>query len=320
MATATLRKLVTHYASNMLPIIDDLTRESGILRTAPIIMSNNGTFHKYKKTDALPTAAIRNVGGTYTVQTVNNRINQIELKEFGITQSEDRKICDDIGKVEYFIQERPAIMEALGQKISTSIVYGTNATYGDGASFLGWHDICNAHGSNYYTACGASTSSTSIFVVRFKPNVNGIVINSKSMQAGEFIKMMPVADGNLTFEYGGSAGTVKPVYQILYTADLAFLASTVYSVHALYGVDDSTNAPTDIELKKAIDSVKGKSEDTIIYTSRMGKRAIETLNASDVQTTPTTDDYSTVIQRYAGIPVIVDDNILETEATANLPY
>jgi len=52
----------------------------------------------------------------------------------------------------------------------------------------------------------------------------------------------------------------------------------------------------------------------------MGKRAIETLNISDIQTTPETDDYNNLVSRYNGLKIVVDENILDTEATANLPY
>jgi hypothetical protein len=239
----------------------------------------------------------------------------------GLIQSEDKAICDEIGVRKYFEENRPAIMESLGQKMSTGIVYGTNATYGDTSGFLGWHDIAAANGSSYYATAGGTTNTTTIFVVKFKPGVNGngIVFNSKTISAGSLIQTQVLNNAQPVLEYTGS-GTKKPVYQVLYETDLAYLSSSIYSVYALYGVDAGTNVPTDAELKLAIDGIRAMPGDSIICTSRMGKRAIETLNVSDLQTTPEVDDYNNLVQRYNGIKIVVDDNILETEATTNLPY
>lgn len=319
MADATLRKLVTEKAVADAAIIDDLVKSSGILQTALVLPSSHGKFHKYKKVSALPTASFRSIGGTYTDQTIDNEIHQLDLKMCGVVQSEDKAICDEIGVRKYFMDNRPAIMEALGQKMATGIIYGTNSSYGDVSGFIGLHDIADAYGSSYYTDCGGATSTTSIFVVKYARGRSGLVYNSKTVGAGSLIKTSLISGGNPVLEYIGS-GTKKPVYQILYETDLAWLAASALTVHALVGVDESTNAPTDLELKKAIDSVKGTAADTFIYTSRMGKRAIESLNNTAMDTTPMNDDFNTLITRYAGIPIVVDENILETEAIASLPY
>jgi len=318
MADATLRKLVTDKAVKDAAMIDDLVNASGILQTATVFGSSHGKFHKYKKVSALPTASFREIGGTYTDQTVNDEIHQLDLKMIGLVQSEDKAICDEIGKKKYFRQNRPAVMEAIGQKIAKGIIYGTNSSYGDVQAFRGWHEMADAAGSTYYTDGGGSTSSTSIFIVKYKPGVNGLVYNSLTVGAGNFIKTTVMNNFQPILEYIGE-GTKKPVYQVLYETDLAFLSASIHSIHAIVGIEES-NVPTDSILKGAIDSVKGTAADTIIYTSRMGKRAIETLNVSDLATTPETDDYNNVITRYNGIRIVVDENILETEAISNLPY
>ena len=317
MADATLRKLVTEKAVKDAPIIDDLLKSSGILQTALIIPSSHGKFHKYKKVSALPTAAYRSIGGTYTDQTVDNEIHQLDLKMVGIVQSEDSAICNEIGVAKYFKDNRPAIMEAIGQKMATGIIYGTNSSYGDVSGILGWHEMADAAGSVYYTDGGGSTNSTSIFVVKYKPGVNGLVYNSKTVAGAQSLIKTTVISG-LVLEYIGS-GTKKPVYQVLYETDLAFLNASIHCVHAIVGVDAS-NCPTDPEMKAAIDSVKGTAGDTYIYTSRLGKRCIETLKTGELQMFPEHKDYSTLVSTYAGIPIVVDENILETESISNLPY
>jgi hypothetical protein len=321
MADATLRKLVTNLSVTTQASVADLVKKSGILQNALVIPSSHGKFHKYKKVSALPTASFRNIGGSYTDQTVNDEIHQLDLKMCGLIQSEDKAICDEIGVRKYFEDNRPAIMASMGQKMSTGIVYGTNATYGDASSFLGWHEIAQANGSGYYATAGGTTNTTTIFIVKFEGGVNGngVVFNSKTMNGGNLISTQVLNNAKPVLEYTGS-GTKKPVYQVLYETDLAYLSSSVFSIYALYGVDTGSNVPTDAELKLGIDAIKASPADSMIFTSRMGKRGIETLNISDIQTTPETDDYNNLVERYNGIKIVVDENILETEATTNLPY
>jgi len=319
MADATLRKLVTDKAVTDIAIIDDLVNASGILQTATVIPSSHGKFHKYKKVSALPTASFREIGGSYTDQTVNDEIHQLDLKMIGLVQSEDKAICDEIGVQKYFTQGRPAVMEALGQKIADGIIYGTNSTYGDTQAFRGWHEMADAAGSSYYTDVGGGdASTTTIFVVKYKMGVNGLVYNSATVNGGSLIKTTVLNNAQPVLEYT-AAGTKKPVYQVLYETDMAYLNASIHSVHALVGIDAS-NDVTDIDMKKAIDSVKGTAFDTFIYTSRMGKRSIEKLNSGDLQTIPATNDYNTLITYFNGIPIVVDENINEDDTLSNLPY
>jgi len=318
MADATLRKLITDKAVKDVAIIDDLVNASGILQTATVFGSSHGKFHKYKKVSALPTASFREIGGTYTDQTVNDEIHQLDLKMIGLVQSEDKAICDEIGVKKYFMQNRPAVMEAIGQKIAKGIIYGTNSTYGDTQAFRGWHEMADAAGSTYYTDGGGDENSTTIFIVKYKPGVIGLVYNSATVGAGNFIKTTVLNNGQPVLEYIGE-GTKKPVYQVLYETDLAFLSASIHSIHAIVGIDAS-NHVTDAQLKAAIDSVKGSASDTFIYTSRMGKRDIELLNITDLMTTPETDDYNNLITRYNGIRIVVDENIGEADTLNLLPY
>jgi|GEM_PF-1381342 len=322
MADATLRKLVTEKAVQDAAIIDHLVNASGILQTALMIPSSHGKFHKYKKVSALPSAAFRSIGGSYTDQTVDNEIAQLDLKMAGIVQREDKAICDEIGVKKYFMDNRPAVMEALGQKIAKQIIYGSyngTSVYGDVSGFIGWHQIADANGSSYYTdAGGGDANVTSIFVVKYKPGQCGLVYNSQTVAAGNFIQTSFPNGGNMFLEYTAS-GTSRPVYGVLYETDLAFLASHAYTVHAIVGVNAS-NCPTDLEMKAAIDSVKGTSGDTFIYTSRLGRRCIESLNATAMDTTPASQDFNTMITRYRGIPIVIDENIKADETLSYLPY
>jgi hypothetical protein len=87
-----------------------------------------------------------------------------------------------------FTQYRPAILESLGQKFTKQSFYGINATYGDVSGFKGYLQFAQENGSDYYTACGATTSSTEIYVVKFHENYSGILLNSAMVAANELIE------------------------------------------------------------------------------------------------------------------------------------
>jgi len=316
MANATLRRLVTEYAVDQEAWIDDLVNSSGILQTAYAFPSTHGSFHKYKKVTALPTSAFRAMGGTYTTQTVNEEAANLDLKLVGIAESEEKAICEEIGVSAYFKSQRPAIIESLGQKMAKGIVYGTNASYGDTNGITGWHEFADAHGSDYYTDGGGGSSTTSIFIVKYKPGQTGLVFNREWLSAGNLIQTTLVDGGKLVFEYGGSSGTVKPVYQALYETQMAFVAGSTKCIHAIVGVNAS-NCPTAAEINAALDSVKYDAN-TYIYTSRMGRRTIWTLKDSNMYREGRAFD--DIIESWNGVPVIVDDNISEAETLSNLPY
>jgi len=110
-----------------------------------------------------------------------------------------------------------------------------------------------------------------------------------------------------------------PVYQVMYQMMLALQAGSYYSVHRIIGVDSGSNAPTAAEIDTLVDLVKGDSANTILYTSRLGKRAMQTLKATKFFTQAVQDqNMNTMLDFWNGIPVIVSDNILETETKATV--
>jgi len=102
----------------------------------------------------------------------------------------------------------------------------------------------------------------------------------------------------------------------LYETDIAYLAASKYSVHVIYGVTAAA-LPTTPIMNNAIDSVKA-DENTFIYTSRLGRRALWTLKDSNMYAVGNNMD--TRIETWNGIRVILDENINETNTVSNLPY
>ncbi len=309
MASATLRKLVTDVAVKDTAYIDYLLNKSGILKTINVIPSSDGEFHKYKQVIAVPTGQFRNVGSGYdSASTVNDKIAQLNMKIIGAYQTEDKVICDQKGKVEYFKQERPAFMEGMGQSISKQVIYGTNSTFGNVAGWEGWHEIAKANGKEV-DGGGASGSTTTIFVVRYGAQ-SGLVIDSNILNKGSLFNTDWVNGGDMTIVSG------MPAYQVLYEGSMGILSGGATDV-ARYHSLQTGHLPTAANMDLCIDYVNGDSDGrTFIYANRTGRRFLKTLKNTKFELGAADKNYDTRIDYWDGIPIVTDENILSTETSA----
>jgi hypothetical protein len=305
--------------------IDNLTKSAGILRTATVGYANNGLFHKYNFATALPTASIRSINGSVTPTTTTFDLKQLDLKELITLETVDATLAkgDPSGPDGYMNKVAPGHMESLAQAAEKSIVYGLNGTYGAVDGFKGFHDLAKeaetARSLSVIDA-GGTTNTTSIFAVHWKPEVCQLVIPSGIAAGGDLVVSTVMNNGQVTLMVTNSGtGAQMPVYQVMYQMMLALQAGSYYSVHRIIGVDSGSNAPTAAEIDTLVDLVKGDSANTILYTSRLGKRAMQTLKATKFFTQAVQDqNMNTMLDFWNGIPVIVSDNILETETKATV--
>ncbi len=325
MAKQTLQYLATQWSAAQQMFIDNLTKSAGILRTASVGYANNGLFHKYNFATALPTASIRSINGSVTPTTTTFDLKQLDLKELITLETVDATLAkgDPSGPDGYMNKVAPGHMESLAQAAEKSIVYGLNGTYGAVDGFKGFHDLAKeaetARSLSVIDA-GGTTNTTSIFAVHWKPEVCQLVIPSGIAAGGDLVVSTVMNNGQVTLMVTNSGtGAQMPVYQVMYQMMLALQAGSYYSVHRIIGVDSGSNAPTAAEIDTLVDLVKGDSANTILYTSRLGKRAMQTLKATKFFTQAVQDqNMNTMLDFWNGIPVIVSDNILETETKATV--
>jgi len=325
MAKQTLQYLATQWSAAQQMFIDNLTKSAGILRTATVGYANNGLFHKYNFATALPTASIRSINGSVTPTTTTFDLKQLDLKELITLETVDATLAkgDPSGPDGYMNKVAPGHMESLAQAAEKSIVYGLNGTYGAVDGFKGFHDLAKeaetARSLSVIDA-GGTTNTTSIFAVHWKPEVCQLVIPSGIAAGGDLVVSTVMNNGQVTLMVTNSGtGAQMPVYQVMYQMMLALQAGSYYSVHRIIGVDSGSNAPTAAEIDTLVDLVKGDSANTILYTSRLGKRAMQTLKATKFFTQAVQDqNMNTMLDFWNGIPVIVSDNILETETKATV--
>lgn len=325
MAQQTLQYLATQWSAAQQMFIDNLTKSAGILRTATVGYANNGLFHKYNFATALPTASIRSINGSVTPTTTTFDLKQLDLKELITLETVDATLAkgDPSGPDGYMNKVAPGHMESLAQAAEKSIVYGLNGTYGAVDGFKGFHDLAKeaetARSLSVIDA-GGTSNTTSIFAVHWKPEVCQLVIPSGIAAGGDLVVSTVMNNGQVTLMVTNtSTGAQMPVYQVMYQMMLALQAGSNYSVHRIIGVDSGSNAPTAAEIDTLVDLVKGDSANTILYTSRLGKRAMQTLKATKFFTQAVQDqNMNTMLDFWNGIPVIVSDNILETETKATV--
>jgi len=325
MAQQTLQYLATQWSAAQQMFIDNLTKSAGILRTASVGYANNGLFHKYNFATALPTASIRSINGSVTPTTTTFDLKQLDLKELITLETVDATLAkgDPSGPDGYMNKVAPGHMESLAQAAEKSIVYGLNGTYGAVDGFKGFHDLAKeaetARSLSVIDA-GGTTNTTSIFAVHWKPEVCQLVIPSGIAAGGDLVVSTVMNNGQVTLMVTNTGtGAQMPVYQVMYQMMLALQAGSYYSVHRIIGVDSGSNAPTAAEIDTLVDLVKGDSANTILYTSRLGKRAMQTLKATKFFTQAVQDqNMNTMLDFWNGIPVIVSDNILETETKATV--
>ena len=325
MAQQTLQYLATQWSAAQQMFIDNLTKSAGILRTATVGYANNGLFHKYNFATALPTASIRSINGSVTPTTTTFDLKQLDLKELITLETVDATLAkgDPSGPDGYMNKVAPGHMESLAQAAEKSIVYGLNGTYGAVDGFKGFHDLAKeaetARSLSVIDA-GGTTNTTSIFAVHWKPEVCQLVIPSGIAAGGDLVVSTVMNNGQVTLMVTNTGtGAQMPVYQVMYQMMLALQAGSNYSVHRIIGVDSGSNAPTAAEIDTLVDLVKGDSANTILYTSRLGKRAMQTLKATKFFTQAVQDqNMNTMLDFWNGIPVIVSDNILETETKATV--
>lgn len=312
---STLRDLGVMYEVEGMPSIENLVKKSGILKTALAIPSSNGTFHKYKMLDDLPTGTVRTIGGGVVAQVTSKTPIQLDLKEIYSVCEEDATIVEETGIQSYFMEEMPIFTEGMGQTVAKLMIYGNDPTFGLADGPLGFHQIAKASG-NLVQKGGDTGSRTTIFVVKYRPGRAGcgLVYNDKIMQAGEIVKARLVNNGNRIVE--NVSGTQYPKYKMDFTSYFAFLSGSNYDVAAITQIQDATDdRPTAADIDTIIDMVKGTAEDTFIYSSRTGKRLGGMLKDSKLQLGAFDDNYRTRIDFWDGIPWVVDENIRDDETT-----
>ena len=319
MANMTLRALSVEQGWDGAATIRSLAKTSGLIRVAEAIPASHNIKHKHKRFDALPTFTWGDRGGSQGDTTVNSNNYETALKLVSANQSESADILKSWpgGPEAYFEQQRPAYEEAFGQSASVGLVYGNDSTHGNAGGPVGLHQYAkNASKQIVNSQAGDSGSTTSIFAIKFKsgPNGCGILYNPQAANAG-IMKTEVLNGGNVTLETTNTSGRLKTrVYQVAHTGELAFLTCGSKDIAVYHKIQDAASErPTAAKMDELIDAVEF-DDNTVLFMNRATRRMLNLLNDSKLQTDPITTDYYSFLSSWNGVPIMIEDNILSTEA------
>jgi hypothetical protein len=260
------------------------------------------------------------MGGSQGDTTVDHNNYETNLKLLRANQSEGYDFLVDYpGGVEaYFAKNRPSYLESFGQSISTGIFYGTDATHGSSGAPIGLHQYAKAASKQIVNSqAGDSGSTTSIFAVKFRSGENGcgLLYDPNLTPSGDLVDSMVLNDGKPVFEVTNTTGNQKKlVYQVSHTAKVAFLTTSTKDVAVYHKIQDAASErPTAAKMDELIDAVEF-DEQTVLFMNRATRRMLNLLNDSKLNTTPITTDYYRFLSSWNGVPIMIDDNILSTEA------
>jgi hypothetical protein len=322
MANQTLRDLIVAYAgksANVEAVMSHLVKKSGILKTALAIPANFNIYHKYKKVAALPTFTVGGMNQNLTDVTVNKDLFQQELCSVDAIQTEYKKELDNYpgGANKFFADQFLSFIEGWGQAASKQIVYGTSGL-GSADGTIGLHQIATAYGN--VVACGGTSGSTSsIFAVKYDPKSCGVLFNPV---AGKFLNVTKLHGGNAYPEIindGGSDQSKKLVYGCSYESSLSFLSASSYDVAVMTQIEDASgDKPTASRMDQILDMVQGDEGNTFLYMNRTQKRLVRELKDSKFEMGALDKNYDIRVDYWNGVPIIIDENIVNTESTTNI--
>lgn len=322
MANQTLRDLIVAYAgkSAMVDMVmSHLVKRSGILKTALAIPANYNIYHKYRKMAALPSFTVGGMNQNLTDVTVNKDLFQSELASIDAIQTEYKKELDNYpgGPTKFFTDQFLGFIESWGQSASNNIIYGTSSL-GNSAGIIGLHQIAAAYG-NVITETGTSGSTTTIFAVKYDPKSCGVLYNPA---AGKFLNVTKINEGKPYSEVindGGDDQSKKMVYGTSYESSIGFLSASKYDVAAYTQIQDASgDVPIADNMDELIDMVKGDEGSTFLYCNRTALRLLRRLKESKLEMGTVDKNYDVRVDFWNGIPIVIDENILDTESTTNI--
>ena len=317
----TLRDWAVQYAtkeSGGQVIIEDLIKASGLLATMPFRPATHNSYHRYTLANNLPTGGFRALNGSLVPNNPTQKIQQEDLFELAQLETKDPTYIKDLGisVEEAFAMDTPQTIEGMSQTLAKQFFYGTTGA-GSSEGFIGLRELAVSNG-NVQSMGGAEGSSSTMFIVRWQPNVMEGLFNPEFLNTGQLITSELLHGGETYAVTSDTAtGAQKMVKGALYQSYLGLLKAGAYNVAVITNIEDSTgHKPTAAAIDKAIEQVNGYSHsgNTFIYCNSRVYRLTGELKNSKLQSLPESTEFSRRLDTWDGlIPIVIDDNITNTE-------
>lgn len=313
--TANLQTLAAAWGvgTEYLPIIVDLMKRSSLLQTATAARSTHGIKHKYRYFNTLPTAAFREIGDGIVPQKIDMNTASIDLKELVFDLYDDYQAILQYpgGKDAWVRDNTPAAMAGLANALATAVFYGNNSTFGYAGAFKGFHQYAKDLSQVVAQKSGTTGSRTSIFAVRWD-EFDGASLRFNNTALMNVLDMTPTQP--IPIVTNTTTNAQLDIFKWKFSSYFSLIVPSAKSVAAITQVDAS-HAPTVDNMNALVDAVEASTGNTVIYTSKLGRRMIATLKDAKMNTFSDGGDYNSYLPSWRGVPIIVDENILATETT-----
>ena len=290
-------------------LLSSLVKKSGLLQTGLASMASHNAYDVQEVYIDKPSGQFVDLNGTYTVaDNVNSKLQRTDVKTCVIPLELDPKVGEGLpnGINGYISNKMPAYLEGLGQSVGAQAVYGLDS---DAEGFEGIRKYCTDNSRAASAGTDASTNYTSILFVRWDAQGMTWIFNQDS--AANPMGMFNVVVKPET-TIAPSSGTRKDVIPIKVYADLALKIADPICVYSLVNVKLGTNDVTVTDLEAALNTIKADGS-TFIYCNRNGLASINKLKDANLQMVGSDGDYNTIVKSFNGIPIVIDENITDTE-------
>ena len=278
--------------------ISDLLRDAPVLAAMPAVEASNGTLHKYNKLTTEPTVGFRSLNDgrdhDYTVRTTVTETLQILDASFDMDAA--------IYNPELAAMEGRSHLQSAFAKAERQIFYGTSAN-GDSAGFNGFYNSAdlNALADEMVISAGGSSAGvqSSVYLIRATPDATGVCSvfgNGGDISiGGAYQSMIEGASGRYD-------AWVVPI--------VAYMALQLGSKYSAARIANVETALDDDKIYEALSLFPASLQPTHIC---MNRTALKLLRASRTSTNATGAPAPRPTE-VEGIPIIVSDQIVQTEA------
>jgi len=278
--------------------ISDLLRDAPVLAAMPAVEASNGTLHKYNKLSTEPTVGFRSLNDgrdhDYTVRTTVTETLQILDASFDMDAA--------IYNPELAAMEGRSHLQSAFAKAERQIFYGTSAN-GDSAGFNGFYNSAdlNALADEMVISAGGSSAGvqSSVYLIRATPDATGVCSvfgNGGDISiGGAYQSMIEGASGRYD-------AWVVPI--------VAYMALQLGSKYSAARIANVETALDDDKIYEALSLFPASLQPTHIC---MNRTALKLLRASRTSTNATGAPAPRPTE-VEGIPIIVSDQIVQTEA------
>ena len=290
--------------------MSDLLDECPALSALFAQTASNGTLHNYVKQTTASSAAFRAAGAGLT------KTPSADTKVTDTLKILDASFCADVALADAYHKGRDAYMErelkrALKQSFAEVEAQIFNGVNNDGSGFIGLNDdgqlnaISDAMVIAADTAGSTGSSQTSVYLVRSDETDVSMVIGN----AGKIV----VDDDPVIIEKVVNPGTDNATFPALYcpvTGYVGFQIGGAYSAARIVNVE---TALTDDDIYEGLALFPSGKMPNFIFMNRKSMRLLRQSRTA----VNATGAAAPFVHEIEGIPVIMTDGVLNTEAVVS---